>query len=77
MRKQENESRGKPSSFRTSDIEDVQPAISESSVVSREKSEETYEEAEIDTQDSEESTITEEDVENPFDSFSEELFGES
>ena len=66
-RNQENESGGKPSSFRTSDIEDVQPAMSESSVVSSEKSEETDEEA----------AITEEDEENPFDSFSEELFGES
>ena len=72
-RNQENESGGKPSSFRTSDIEDVQPAMSESSVVSSEKSEE----AAIDTQESEESAITEEDEESPFDSFSEELFGES
>ena len=76
-RNQENESGGKPSSFRTSDIEDVQLAMSESSVVSSEKSEETDKEAAIDTQESEESTITEEDEENPFDSFSEELFGES
>ena len=74
MRNQENESGEKSSSFRTSDIEDVQPAMSESSVVSCEKSEETDEEAAIDTQESEESTITEE---NPFDSFSKELFGES
>ena len=34
LRNQENESGGKSSSFRTSDIEDFQPAISESSVVS-------------------------------------------
>ena len=70
----ENESGGKPSSFRTSDIEDVQPAMSESSVISSEKSEEIDEEAAIDTQESEESAITEEDEKNPFDSFSEELF---
>ena len=76
MRNQENESVGKPSSFRIPDIEDVQPAMSESSVVSSKKSEETDEEAAIDTQESEESAITEED-ENPFDSFSEELFRES
>ena len=76
-RNQENESGGNPNSFRTSDIEDVQPAMSESSVVSSEKSEETDEEAAIDTQESEESAIREEDEENPFDSFSEELFGES
>ncbi len=76
-RNKENESEGKPSSFRTSDIEDVQPAMSDSSVVSSEKSEETDEEAAIDTQESEESAITEEDEENPFDSFLEELFGES
>ena len=76
-RNQENESGGESSSFRTSDIEDIQPAMSESSVVSCKKSEETDEEAAIDTQKSEESTITEEDEENPFDSFSEELLGES
>ena len=57
----ENESGGKSSSFRTSDVED--------SVVSSEKSEEADVEAAIDTQESEES-ITEEDEENPFDSFS-------
>ena len=51
--------------------------MSESSVVSSENSEETDEEAAIDAQESEESTITEEDEEKPFDSFSEELFGES
>ena len=51
--------------------------MSENSDVSSEKSEETDEEAAIDAQESEESTITEEDEENPFDSFSEELLGES
>ena len=61
---QENESGGKPSLFRTSNIENVQPAMSESSVVSSKKSEEIDEEAAIDTQESEESTITEEDEEN-------------
>ena len=76
MRNWENESGGKPSSFRLSDIGNVQPAMSESSVFSSEKSEETEETA-IDTQESEESTITEEVEENPFDSFSDELFGES
>ena len=76
-RNQENESGGNPSSYRISNIEDVQPAMSESSDVSSEKSEETDEEAAIDTQESEESTITEEDEEKPFDSFLEELFEES
>ena len=51
--------------------------MGESSVVSSENSEKTDEEAAIDTQESEESTITEEDEEKPFDFFSEELFGES
>ena len=46
----EIESEGKPSLFRTSDLEDVQPAMSESSDVSSENSEETDEEAAIDTQ---------------------------
>ena len=51
--------------------------MSECSVISSEKSVETDEEAAIDTQESGESTVTEQDEENPFDSFSEELFGES
>ena len=37
-RNQENESGGESSSFRTSDVEDIQPAMSESSVFSCEKS---------------------------------------
>ena len=59
----------------TSDIEDVQPAMSVSSFVSSKKSEETDEEVAIDTQESEEPVITEEDEENPFDFFTEELVG--
>ena len=51
--------------------------MNESSVIRSKKSEDTDEESAIDTQESEDSTITEEDEENPFDSFSEELFRES
>ena len=77
MRNLENACGGKPSSFRTYDIEDVQSAMSENSVVSSEKSAKADVKAAMDSKESKESTITEEDEENPFDSFSEELFGES